>query len=72
MTTVDATDICHVEAFDTDDGWWAVTVVGLKFGYTQAEHFHEVEATARDLIACSLDIDETEVGTIVVSETVWS
>lgn len=72
MTTLGATDIYHVEAFGTDDGWWAVKVVGLKFGYSQAAHFDEVEDVARDLIACSLDIEETEVGTIVVNETVWS
>ena len=72
MTTLGATDIYRVEAFDTDDGWWAVKVVGLKFGYTQAANFDEVEEVARDLIACSLDIDETDVGTIVVNETVWS
>lgn len=44
----------------------------MKFGYTQAARFDDVEDMARDLIACSLDIDETEVGTIVVNETVGS
>ena len=72
MTTLGATDIYQAEAFGTADGWWAVKVVGLKFGYTQAAHFDEVEDAARDLIACSMDIDQTDVGTIVVSERVWS
>jgi hypothetical protein len=72
MTILGATDTYHVEAFSTADGWWAVRVVGLKFGYTQAAHFDEVKDAARDLIACSLDIDETDVGTIVINEKVWS
>ena len=72
MTTLGTTDVYQVEAFWTADGWWAVKVLGLKFGYTQAARFDEVEDAARDLIACSRDIDESEVGTIVVSERVWS
>lgn len=72
MTTLGTTDMYQVEAFNTADGWWAVRVLGLKFGYTQAAHFNEVENAARDLIACSLDIDETDVGAIVVNERVWS
>ena len=72
MTALGATDTYQVEAFDTDDGWWAIKVVGLKFGYTQAAHLDEVEDAARDLIACSLDMDETAVGAISVRETVWS
>lgn len=72
MTTLGATDTYRAEAFATADGWWAVRVVGLKFGFTQAARFDEVEEAARDLIACSLDVDETEVGRIVVSERVWS
>lgn len=71
MTTLGAIDN-RAEAFHTADGWWAVRVVGLKFGFTQAGRFDEVEEAARDLIACSLDVNETEVGGIVVSETVWS
>lgn len=72
MTTLGTTDAYRAEAFHTADGWWAVRVAGLKFGFTQATRFDEVEETARDLIACSLDVNETEVGRIVVSETVWS
>ena len=72
MTTLGATGTYRAEAFHTADGWWAVRVVGLKFGFTQAARFDEVEEAARDLIACSLDVDETEVGRIVVSERVWS
>ena len=72
MTTLSTTDAYRAEAFHTADGWWAVRVVGLKFGFTQARRFDEVEESARDLIACSLDVDQTEVGEIVVSETVWS
>lgn len=72
MTTLGTTDTYHVETFNTNDGWWAIKVVGLKFGYTQAERLEDVEDMARDLIACSLDIDETAVGTISVNESVWS
>jgi len=72
MTSLSATDTYHAEAFHTADGWWAIRVVGLKFGYTQAAHRDEVEEMARDLIACSLDVDEAEVGNVVVSERVWS
>ena len=72
MTTLSTTDAYRAEAFHTADGWWAIRVLGLKFGFTQAAHRDEVEETARDLIACSLDVDETEVGRIVVSERVWA
>lgn len=72
MTTLGTTDMHHVEAFNTVGGWWAVRVLGLRFGYTQAAHFDEVENAARDLIACALDIEEADVGAIVVNERVWS
>ena len=72
MTTLSTTDTYQAEAFYTADGWWAIRVVGLKFGYTQAAHRDEVEEVARDLIAGALDIDETAVGEVVVSERVWT
>lgn len=72
MTTLGATGTHHVEAFETADGWWAVRVVGLKFGYTQAAHFDDVDGAARDLLACALDIEEADIGTIVVSERAWA
>ena len=72
MTTLGATGTHHAEAFATSDGWWAIKVVGMKFGYTQAAHREDVEEVARDLIAGALDVDETEVGEVVVSERVWT
>lgn len=72
MGTISAAATHHAEAFRTDDGWWAIRAPGLKFGYTQAERFEDIEDMTRDLIACALDVDEAEVGTIVVSERVWS
>ena len=72
MTTLGATATYQAETFATADGWWAVRVVALMFGFTQAARFDEVEEAVRDLIACSLDVDEAEVGEIVVSEKVWS
>ena len=72
MTTLSTTDAYQAEAFPAADGWWAVRVVGLKFGFTEAAHRDGVEEAARDLIACSLDVDETEIGKVVVSERVWS
>lgn len=72
MTSLSMTDTYQAEAFYTADGWWAIKVLGMKFGYTQAAHRNEVEETVRDLIAGALDVDEDEVGEIVVSERVWT
>jgi len=46
-------------------------VAGLDANYTQARTLEEVRDMARDLIALALDIDETEVGEIVVTENDW-
>ena len=60
----------RVETFQEGD-WWVVRVAGLDANYTQARTFEEVEATARDLIALVLDVDESEVGRMVVTENDW-
>ena len=44
---------------------------GLDANYTQARTFEEVREMARDLIALALDIDEAEVGEILVTENDW-
>ena len=56
----------HVEAFQEGD-WWLVRVVGLEANHTQAGTLEGVEGMARSLIALVLDVEEAEVGQIVVT-----
>ena len=46
-------------------------VAWLDANYTQARTFEEVRDMARDLIALPLDVDEAEVGEILVGENDW-
>lgn len=69
MTSTATTITYRVEAFKEGD-WWVGKVAGLDANYTQARTFDEVEEMARDLIALVLDIDEADVGPIVVTERV--
>lgn len=68
-TTVPATTY-RVEAFQEGE-WWVARVAGLDANYTQARTFDEVPEMARDLISLALDIDEAEVGEILVTEHDW-
>ena len=70
MTSVATTTTYRVETFQDGD-WWVARVAGLDANYTQARTLEEVRETARDLIALALDIDETEVGPIEVTENDW-
>ena len=69
MTSAAITITYRVDAFKEGD-WWVGEVAGLDANYTQARTFDEVEEMARDLIALVLDIDEADVGPIVVTERV--
>lgn len=58
----------RVEAVRSGD-WWAITIPALSGVFSQAKRLDQVEATAREAIAMMLDIDESEVGPIVVDVT---
>ena len=60
----------RVETFQEGE-WWVAQVAGLDANYTQARTFEEVAEMARDLISLALDIDEAEVGQIVVTGNDW-
>ncbi|MCY3539277.1 MAG: hypothetical protein OXH10_05450 [bacterium] len=60
----------HVETYQ-EGKWWVARVVGLDANYTQARTFEEVGDMARDLIALALDIDEDEVGEVLVTKHDW-
>ena len=46
-------------------------VAGLDANYTQARTLDEVREMVRDLIALGLDVDEAQVGEILVTEHDW-
>ena len=70
MTSPTTTTTHRVETFQEVDRWVA-RVAGLDANCTQARTLEEVREMARDLIALALDIDEAEVGQIVVTENDW-
>ena len=70
MTSATTTTTYRVETFQEGE-WWVARVVGLDANYTQARTFDEVREMARDLVALALDIDEAEVGEILVTEKDW-
>lgn len=70
MTSAVTPTTHRVETFQDGD-WWLVRVAGLDANYTQARTFDEVEEMARDLIALVLDIDESGVGPILITENDW-
>ena len=70
LTSLTPTTTYRVKTFQEGD-WWVAWVAGLDANYTQARTFEEVRDMARDLIALALDIDEAEVGQIVVTENDW-
>ena len=70
MTSATTTTTHRVETFQEGE-WWVARVAGLDANYTQARTCEEVRDMARDLIAHALDIDETEVGHILVTESDW-
>ena len=70
LTSLTPTTTYRVETFQEGE-WWVARVDGLDANYTQARTFEEVREMARDLIPRALDIDEAEVGEILVSENDW-
>ena len=70
MTSATTTTTYHVETFQEGE-WWVARVAGLDANYTQARTFDEVREMARDLVALALDIDEAEVGEILVTKNDW-
>ena len=70
MTSATTATTHHVETSDEGD-WWVARVAGLDANYAQAATFDEMWGMARDLIALAFDIDEAEVGEIVVTVNDW-
>ena len=70
MTSATTTTTYRVETFQEGE-WWVARVAGLDANYTQARTFDEVREMARDLVALALDIDEAEVGEILVTKNDW-
>ena len=70
MTASTTTTTYHVETFQEGE-WRLARVAGLDANYTQARTFEGVREMARDLIALALDIDEVEVGEILVTKNDW-
>ena len=70
MTSATTTTTYRVEAFQEGE-WWVARVAGLDANYTRARTFEEVRDMARDLITLAMDIDEGEVGEILLTENDW-
>ncbi|MXZ07010.1 MAG: hypothetical protein F4Y75_05830 [Acidimicrobiia bacterium] len=70
MTVKTRTASHRVETYQEGE-WWVARVAGLDANYTQARTFEEVGDMARDLIALALDIDEDEVGEVLVTKHDW-
>ena len=70
MTFPAASTAHQVETYREGD-WWVIRVPDLDANYTQARKPEEVEEIARDLIALALDIEEAEVGELVITKRDW-
>lgn len=68
MTSRTETKNHQVEAIRSGS-WWAITVPALPGVYSQAKRLDQVEAMAREAISMMLDINEADVGDIVVVVT---
>ncbi len=71
IQVVDAipSDTYHVRATQ-GDGWWGITVDELETVFAQTRHYDDVESEARSAIAFWFDVQESEVGRIIVTKSV--
>ena len=58
-------DTFHVRA-EPGDGWWGLTIDELATVFAQTRHHDDIEAEARSAIAFWFDVDESQVGEVVV------
>ena len=59
-------DTYHVRA-TPGGGWWGITVDELDTVFAQTRRYDDVEAEARSAIAFWFDVEESEVGRIIVT-----
>lgn len=59
-------DVFHVRA-TPGGGWWGITVDELDTVFAQTRRYEDVEAEARSAIAFWFDVDEAEIGGVVVT-----
>ena len=58
-------DIFHVRA-EPGDGWWGLTIDELATVFAQTKRHEDIEAEARSAIAFWFDVDESQVGEVIV------
>ena len=59
-------DVFHVRATPVG-GWWGITVDELDTVFAQTRRYEDVEAEARSAIAFWFDVDESEIGGVIVT-----
>ena len=57
--------VFHVRA-EPGDGWWGLTIDELETVFAQTRRYEDIEAEARSAIAFWFDVDESQVGEVVV------
>lgn len=57
--------VFHVRA-ERGDGWWGLTIDELATVFAQTRRYKDIEAEARSAIAFWFDVDESQVGEVVV------
>ena len=58
-------DTFHVRA-EPGGGWWGLTIDELATVFAQTKHFEDIEAEARSAIAFWFDVDESQIGDVIV------
>lgn len=61
-------DTFHVRA-TPGGGWWGITIDELEAVFAQARRYGDVEAEARSAIAFWFDVDQSQVGEVLVTAT---
>ena len=58
-------DTFHVRA-EPGGGWWGLTIDELATVFAQTKRYEDIEAEARSAIAFWFDVDESQVGQVIV------
>ena len=61
-------DTFHVRA-TPGGGWWGITIDELETVFAQARRYEDVEAEALSAIAFWFDVDESQIGGVIVTAT---